>query len=94
MSGRKYDVIRQNGDCSRKRNVRTSVFRKRKSVIEKQRHYRTRYGKYPSSHNAIRRWLKLRIVAAIETVTPQLLENTWMEIEYRLDILRVKKRAR
>jgi hypothetical protein len=32
--------------------------------------------------------LKLRIVAMIETVTPQMLENTWREIEYRLDILR------
>jgi hypothetical protein len=38
--------------------------------------------------------LKLRIVAAIETVTPQMLENTWKEIEYRLDILRAKKGAR
>jgi hypothetical protein len=37
--------------------------------------------------------LKLRIVAAIETVTPQMLENTWREIEYRLDILRSKKGA-
>jgi hypothetical protein len=27
MSGRKYDVIIQNGDCSRERNVRTFVFR-------------------------------------------------------------------
>jgi hypothetical protein len=35
--------------------------------------------------------LKLRIVAAIETVTPQILENTWKEIEYRLDILGAKK---
>jgi hypothetical protein len=31
--------------------------------------------------------LKLRIVAAIETVTPQMLENTWKEIGYSLDIL-------
>jgi hypothetical protein len=30
--------------------------------------------------------LKLRIVATIETVTPQMLESTWREIEYRLDI--------
>jgi hypothetical protein len=37
--------------------------------------------------------LKLRIVAAIETVTPQMLENTWKEIEYRLDILRATKGA-
>jgi hypothetical protein len=27
MSGRKYDVIPQNGDCSRESSVRTSVFR-------------------------------------------------------------------
>jgi hypothetical protein len=38
--------------------------------------------------------LKLRIVAEIETVTPQMLENTWREIEYRFDILRVTKGAR
>jgi hypothetical protein len=37
--------------------------------------------------------LKLRIVAAIETVTPRMLENTWKEIEYRLDILRAMKGA-
>jgi hypothetical protein len=37
--------------------------------------------------------LKLRIVAAIETVTPQMLENTWREVEYRLDIL-VPRKAR
>jgi hypothetical protein len=37
--------------------------------------------------------LKLRTVTAIETVTPQMLENTWREIEYGLDILRAKKSA-
>jgi hypothetical protein len=37
--------------------------------------------------------LKLRIVAAIETVTPRMLENTWRKIEYRLDILRATKGA-
>jgi hypothetical protein len=37
--------------------------------------------------------LRLTIVAAIETVTPQMLENTWREIEYRLDILRATKGA-
>jgi hypothetical protein len=37
--------------------------------------------------------LKLRIVAAIETVPPQMLENIWREIEYGLDILRAKKGA-
>jgi hypothetical protein len=37
--------------------------------------------------------LKLRIFAAIETVIPQMLENSWREIEYRLDTLRVMKGA-
>jgi hypothetical protein len=37
--------------------------------------------------------MMLRIVAAIETVTPQMLENTWRETEYRLDILRATKGA-
>jgi hypothetical protein len=37
--------------------------------------------------------LKLRIVAAIETVTPQTLKNTLRVTEYHLDILRVMKGA-
>jgi hypothetical protein len=37
--------------------------------------------------------LKLRIVAAIEIVAPQMLENTWREIEYNLDILHATKGA-
>jgi hypothetical protein len=58
-----------------------------------QRHYRTQYGKYVPSDNAIRHWLKQfheigNVVAAIETATLQMLEKTWREIEYRLDILR------
>jgi hypothetical protein len=57
VSGRKYDVITQNGDCSRESNVRTFVFRKR-SVIKMQRRYRTEYGIDPPSDNAIRRWIK------------------------------------
>jgi hypothetical protein len=36
--------------------------------------------------------LKLRIVAAIKTVTPQMLENR-REIEYRFDISRAMKGA-
>jgi hypothetical protein len=35
--------------------------------------------------------LKFRIVAAIETVKPQMLENTWREIEYCSDILHATK---
>jgi hypothetical protein len=37
--------------------------------------------------------LKLIIVAAIERVTPQMLENTWRETEYCLDTLRDTKGA-
>jgi hypothetical protein len=56
MSGRKYDVITQNGDCSRESNVRTLV--ETKSVIKMQRRYRNQYEKFPPSHGVIRRWLK------------------------------------
>jgi transposase-like protein len=63
-----------------------------------QRLYRTQYGKDPTSDNAIRRWLKQfqdtgSVDTAIETVTPQILENTLREIEYRLNILRAMKGA-
>jgi hypothetical protein len=44
MSRRKYDVIPQNGET--------------KSVIKRQRRYRTQYGKDSLSDNAIRRWLQ------------------------------------
>jgi hypothetical protein len=37
--------------------------------------------------------LKLRIVAAIERVALQMLENTWREIEYSTDILHARKGA-
>jgi hypothetical protein len=47
-----------------------------------QRRYRTHYEKDPPLDNAIRRLLKQFqetgcVVAAIETVTPQMLENIW-----------------
>jgi hypothetical protein len=69
-------------------------FFKTTSVIKTQHRYRTQYGK----DNYIRRWLMQfqengNVVAAIETVTHQMLENTWREIEYRLDILRARKGA-
>jgi hypothetical protein len=34
-----------------------------------------------------------RIAAACETITPVMLQNTWREVEYRLDICRVTKGA-
>ncbi|GBO03802.1 hypothetical protein AVEN_116857-1 [Araneus ventricosus] len=37
--------------------------------------------------------LKRRIIAAIETVTPQTLHNTWREIGYRLDVCRATNGA-
>jgi hypothetical protein len=56
MSGRKCGVIPQNGDCSREMCLLR--FFETKSVIKKQRRYRTQYGKYPPSDNAIRSWVK------------------------------------
>jgi hypothetical protein len=37
--------------------------------------------------------LRARINNAVASVTPQMLENTWREIEYRLDILRTTNGA-
>ena len=37
--------------------------------------------------------LKTRIREAIATVTPQMLHNTWREIEFRLDVLRATNGA-
>jgi hypothetical protein len=37
--------------------------------------------------------LRRRITAACETVTPVMLQNTWREVEYRLDICRPTKGA-
>ena len=37
--------------------------------------------------------LKVRIWHAVETVTEEMLENTWREIEYRLDVLRATNGA-
>jgi hypothetical protein len=55
MSGRKYDVIPQNGDCSRESNVRTSVFRDK---VRYQNATSLQNSVDPPSDNAIRRWLK------------------------------------
>jgi hypothetical protein len=49
LSGRKYDVMPQNG---------VLWFFETKSVIETQHRYRTQYEKDPCSDNDIRRWLK------------------------------------
>jgi len=37
--------------------------------------------------------LKARITDAFATVTEDMLENTWREIDYRLDVLRTTKGA-
>jgi len=36
---------------------------------------------------------KARITEAFDTITEDMLENTWREIDYRLDVLRATKRA-
>jgi hypothetical protein len=35
--------------------------------------------------------LKARITEAFATITENMLENTWREIDYRLDVLRATK---
>jgi heterodisulfide reductase subunit C len=92
MSWRKYDVIPQNGDCSRESNM--------KSVIKTRRRYRTQYGNDPPSDNAIRRWVKQfqetgcvlhREGRALRRKL--LIESRKRFLEARLDMLRSKKDA-
>jgi hypothetical protein len=64
MSGRKYGVTPHNGDSSRESSVLTLAFRNKT-----QRRYGSQYGIHPPPDNAIRRWLKLKIVAQIGTFT-------------------------
>jgi hypothetical protein len=57
MYERKYDVILQNGDCSRESNVRTSVFRN-KLRYQNAMSLQNSIWKTSISDNARRRWLK------------------------------------
>jgi hypothetical protein len=57
MYGRKYDVI-PNKMTVQERAICVLWFFETKSVIKKQRRYKTQYGNDPPSDNAIRRWLK------------------------------------
>jgi hypothetical protein len=57
MSERKYDIIPQNGDCSKESNVLTSVFRN-KVRYQKATSLQNSIWKDPPSDNAIGRWLK------------------------------------
>jgi hypothetical protein len=81
-------------------NVRFWLF-ETNSVIKTQRRYRTQYGEDPPLDNAIQQsslkklvmwrpsmnWSSELLPRSEELVTPQMLENTSKEIEYRLDIL-------
>jgi len=70
--------------------------------------FRTKYGKQPPSGNSIRRWyaqfqetgcvcvpeMKVRIRTAIETITVDMLQTVWNELDYRVDVCRITKGAR
>ena len=72
-----------------------------------QRQFRTKFGKQPPSDNSIRKWyaqfqearcvfipeLKVRIRTAIETISADMLQTVWNELDYRVDVCRITKRA-
>jgi len=72
-----------------------------------QRQFRTKFRKQPPSDNSIRRWyahfqetgrvcipeLKVRIRAAIETITADMLQTVWSEFDCRVDVCRITKGA-
>ena len=68
-----------------------------------QRQFHTKFGKQPPSDNSIRRWyaqfqetgcmcfaeLKVRIRTAIETITADMLQTVWNELDYSVDVCRI-----
>jgi len=72
-----------------------------------QRQFRTKFGKQPPSDNFIRRWyaqfqetvcvcipeLKERIRTDIETITADMLQTVWNELDYRVDVCRITNGA-
>ena len=70
-----------------------------------QRQFRTKFGKQPPSDNSIRRRyaqfqdtgcvcipvLKVRIRTATETITADMLQTVWDELDYRVDVCRITK---
>ena len=72
-----------------------------------QRQFRTKFGKQLPSDNSIRRRyaqfqekgcvcireLTVRIRTAIETITADMLQTGWNELDYRVDVCRITKGA-
>jgi len=72
-----------------------------------QRQFRTKFGKQPPSDNSTRRRyaqfqetgcvcimeLKVRIRTAIETITADMQQTVWNELDYRADVCRLTKGA-
>jgi len=72
-----------------------------------QRQFRTKFGKQPPSDNSIRRRyaqfqetgclyipeLKVRIRTTTESITADMLQRVWNELDYRIDICRITKSA-
>ena len=72
-----------------------------------QRQIRPKVGKQPPSDNSFRRWfaqfqetgcvcipeLKVRIKTAIQTITSEMLQTLWNELDYRVDVCRITKGA-
>jgi len=72
-----------------------------------QRKFRTKLGKQPQYDNSVRRRyaqfqetgcvcipeLKVRIRTAIETITADMLQRVWNELDYRFDVCRITKGA-
>ena len=68
---------------------------------------RTKFEKQPQYGNSFRRWstqfqetgcvcipeLKVRIKTAIETITADMLQTVWNELDYRVDVCRITKGA-
>ena len=68
-----------------------------RSVTIVQRQFHTKFGKEPPSDNSIRRWYaqfqETGCVCVKETITADMLQKFWNELDYCVDVCRITKGA-
>ena len=65
------------------------TFHECRSVTTVQRQFRTKFRQTPTSIPE----LKIRIKTATETITADMLQTVWNELDYRVDVCRITKGA-
>ena len=72
------------------------TFHECRSVAIVQRHFRTKFGEEPPSDSSIRKRLrsfKRQGACVKETITAEMLQTVWNELDYRIDVCGITKGA-